>query len=132
MCPTMPAVPVAFLLDVWHIFCIKTGSHIHLPQLNMFLNSGCMRMSSSWSVSVSLQFLWLLSPASPCSAGSGVCGKQHPVLCPPLRDVGEMWLCAAADQCLHKESSKFPNVISLNRAIRSEILSWSWELFVNS
>lgn len=70
MCPTMPVVSVAFLLDVWHIFCIKTGSRIHLPQLNMFLNSGCMRMSSSSSVSVCLQFLWLLSPASPCSAGS--------------------------------------------------------------
>lgn len=45
------------------------------------------------------------------------------MLCPPLRDVGERWLCAAAGQCLHKESNKFQNLILLNRAVWSEILS---------
>lgn len=40
-----------------------------------------------------------------------------------LGDLGDRWLCAAADQCLHKESNKFQTLKSLNRAVWSGILS---------
>lgn len=42
---------------------------------------------------------------------------------PPLGHLGDRWLCAAADQRLHKESNKFQTPLSLNRAVWSGILS---------
>lgn len=53
---------VGFLLDKWYIFYIKMGNNMHLSQPNMFLNTGCMRLSSLLGVCVpwvSMAFLVL-------------------------------------------------------------------------
>lgn len=133
-CSTMHVISVAFPLDKWYIFDIKTGNSIHLSQSNMFLDTGCVGMSSS--LGVCLKFLWLLTPVSPWCVGNSprcsVCREQDPRLWPPLGDLGDRWLRAAADQCLHKESNNFQTLRSLNRAVWPGILSWSQQLFVNS
>lgn len=45
-CSIMCVIPFGFLLDQWYIFYIKMDSSIYLSQSNVFLNTGCMGMSS--------------------------------------------------------------------------------------